>query len=92
MGQLLYQFTLIRPLETDLQAFNVGVGMEQHYGLFVKFEDAVKDKLSGDGLEEAMKAFEKLDKMFKETIVLFKGEPRENEEKGSEELVAHDAE
>ncbi|KAF2800555.1 hypothetical protein K505DRAFT_400887 [Melanomma pulvis-pyrius CBS 109.77] len=75
MRDLLYQFTLIRPLETDIMAWNVGVGMEQHYGLFCKFEAAVREKLTGEGLEEAEKAFLVLDKMFTDTIEVFKGPP-----------------
>ncbi|GME49761.1 hypothetical protein K505DRAFT_400887 [Neofusicoccum parvum] len=73
MGLLLHQFTLIRPLETPLQAFNVGVGMEEHYNLFVKFENAAKAKLSEPGLSEAVQAFDSLDKMFIDTVTLFKG-------------------
>lgn len=73
MGCLLEQFRMIRPLETDLQAFNVGVGMEEHYKLLCKFEKAVRERLVGGGLDQAEAVFEALNKNFEDTIVIFKG-------------------
>lgn len=75
MKDLLEQFAKIRVLETDIMAWNVGVGMEQHYGLFRTFETVVREKLVGGGLEKAEEAFKVLDRMFTETIEIFKGPP-----------------
>jgi hypothetical protein len=77
MGHLLAQFRMIRPLETDIQAFNVGVGMEEHYKLFCAFENAVRQKLVEEGLGRTEKAFEALNKNFEDTIVIFKGKKGE---------------
>ncbi|KAF2729914.1 hypothetical protein EJ04DRAFT_580275 [Polyplosphaeria fusca] len=80
MGYLLAQFRMIRPLETNTQAYNVGVGMEEHYKLFCAFENAVRQKLVGEGLEQVEKAFESLNKNFESTIVVFKGKQDEKVE------------
>lgn len=73
MGHLLEQYRMIRPLQTDLQAYNVSFGMEKHYRLVEAFEDAVRPKLVDGGLGDAEETFGALNKLFEDTISFFRG-------------------
>ncbi|KAL1642559.1 hypothetical protein SLS58_005327 [Diplodia intermedia] len=88
MGLLMHQFTLIRPLETLVMAWNVGLGLEEHFELFVKFGDMVKERLTGPGLAEAAERLDALNKLFDETICVFKGPHEEREQRAAEIAAA----
>ncbi|KAL1801060.1 hypothetical protein ACET3X_001402 [Alternaria dauci] len=75
MTHLLYSFVAVRHLETPTMAWNVGTGIERHWGLFKAFEKALEGKLVGPGKEEAGKWFAKTHAYFEEVIILFKGPP-----------------
>lgn len=79
LGHMFDQFLVLRPLRTEQQAGNIGRGMEMHWLGFQKFEGAVKEKLTGEGAGEALKTFEKVNELFKATVVAFKGEKKEGE-------------
>jgi hypothetical protein len=101
MGFLLHEFELTRPLETPIMAWNIGVGMERHYALHHAFNDAIRKKISGEGLEAAEVSFVNLDKAFDHTIEVFKGPPgstrpeiptdKPEEEKSEMEIAAEAA-
>ncbi|EKG11422.1 hypothetical protein MPH_11437 [Macrophomina phaseolina MS6] len=88
MGLLMHQFTLIRPLETLVMAWNVGLGLSEHHrDPFVPFQESARAKLTGPALAEVEGSFDRLNKLFDDTICVFQG-PKETREQRFAEVQA----